>query len=177
MGRTPAPETVNSTDDILEILLGLVDEVIGDQAFLVVGHSYGGYLARAVANRRPNQAAGLALICPAGERVDEQEVPEHVVLRPADDLDGILDPAMEAEFHSYLVIQTPETLRRFQQHVVPGMALANQAALERIFQRWELTTAPEQAPPNANPTPSPRLDTALAVHNLAKSGPRPRVRR
>jgi hypothetical protein len=26
-------------------------------------------------------------------------------------------------------------------------------------------------------TPSPRLDTALAVHNLAKSGPRPRVRR
>ena len=31
--------------------------------------------------------------------------------------------------------------------------------------------------PATRVTPSPRLDTALAVHNLAKSGPRPRVRR
>jgi pimeloyl-ACP methyl ester carboxylesterase len=152
MGRTPAPETVNSTDDILEILLGLIDEVIGDQAFLVVGHSYGGYLARAIANRRPSQVAGLALICSAGEQVREDEVPEHVVLHAAGDLDGILDPAMDAEFRSYLVVQTPETLQRFQDYVVPGVALADQVALERIFQRWELRTAPEQAPPYANPT-------------------------
>jgi pimeloyl-ACP methyl ester carboxylesterase len=74
------------------------------------------------------------------------------VLHAAGDLDGILDPAMDAEFRSYLVVQTPETLRRFQEYVVPGVALADHAALERIFQRWELRTAPEQAPAYANPT-------------------------
>jgi pimeloyl-ACP methyl ester carboxylesterase len=154
MGRTPAPDAVNSTDDILDILLGLIDGIIGEQAFLVVGHSYGGYLARAIANRRPSQVAGLALICSLdGDQAREDEgPPEHVVLHAAGDLDGILDPAMDAEFRSYLVVQTPETLRRFQEYVVPGVALADHAALERIFQRWELRTAPEQAPAYANPT-------------------------
>jgi hypothetical protein len=34
---------------------------------------------------------------------------------------------------------------------MPGMGLADGAALERIFQRWELGSAPEQGP--ATPTP------------------------
>jgi pimeloyl-ACP methyl ester carboxylesterase len=155
MGRTPAPETIDSTDAVLDTLLGLVDDVIGEEAFLVVGHSYGGYLARAIANRRPGQVAGLALICSlAGEQVRGDERPEHVVLHAADDLDldGTLEPAMAAEFRNYLVVQTPETLRRFQETVAPGVALADQAALERIFARWQLRTAPEQAPAYTNPT-------------------------
>jgi pimeloyl-ACP methyl ester carboxylesterase len=39
MGRTPAPETIDSTDAVLELLPGLVDEVIGKEQFLVAGHS------------------------------------------------------------------------------------------------------------------------------------------
>jgi len=153
MGRTPAADTVNSTDDILQILLGLIDTVIGEEAFLVVGHSYGGYLARAIANQRASQVAGLALICSlVGAQVREDAVPEHVVLHTSGEMDGILDPAMDAEFRSYLVVQTPATLRRFQEQVVPGVALADQAALARIFQRWELRATPEQAPAYANPT-------------------------
>jgi pimeloyl-ACP methyl ester carboxylesterase len=116
----------------------------------VVGHSYGGYLARAIANLRPSQVAGLAMICSASGPKDE--VPEHVVLHASGDLDGILDPAMDAEFRNYFVVQTPETLRHFQERVIPGMGRADQAALERIFERWDLRTAPEQAPAYPNPT-------------------------
>lgn len=154
MGRTPAPDTVNSNDDVLGVLLGLVDAVIGEEAFLVVGHSYGGYLARAIANRRPRQVAGLALVCAADEQVREDERPEHVVLYAADDLDldGTLEPEMAAEFRNYLVVQTPATLRRFQETVAPGVALVDQAALARIFERWRLRTAPEQGPAYTNPT-------------------------
>jgi hypothetical protein len=35
---------------------------------------------------------------------------------------------------------------------MPGMGLADGAALERIFQRWELGSAPEQGPAYPNPT-------------------------
>jgi pimeloyl-ACP methyl ester carboxylesterase len=153
MGGTPAPETVNGSDDVVEVLLGLVEALTGGRPFLVVGQSYGGYLAGAIANRRPGQAAGLALICPLlGAAGAGAAVPEHVVLHAAGDLDGILDPTLEAEFRDYFTVQTPETLRRFQDQVAPGMALADRPALERIFQRWELDTAPEQGPPYANPT-------------------------
>jgi pimeloyl-ACP methyl ester carboxylesterase len=153
MGRTPAPETIDGTDAVVELLLGLVDAVVGEQALLLVGHSSGGYLARAVANRRPRQAAGLALLCPlVGEGEDER--PEHVVLHASDDLDpdGALGPELAAEFRRYLVVHTPETLRRFQETVAPGVVLADQAALERMAARWRLGTAPEQGPAYANPT-------------------------
>jgi len=154
MGRTPAPETIDSNDAVLELLGGLVDAVIGQEAFLLVGHSYGGYLARAVANRRPDQVAGLALLCSTDGLGGEDERPTHVVLHAADDLDvdGALEPAMAAEFRNYLVVQTPATLRRFQETVAPGMALVDQAALERVFARWRLDTPPEQGAAYPNPT-------------------------
>jgi pimeloyl-ACP methyl ester carboxylesterase len=155
MGRTPAPETIDSTDAVLDTLLGLVDTVIGTDTFLVVGHSFGGYLARAIANRRPRQVAGLALICPLlGEQGGEGELPEHVVLLAADDLDidGTLEPELATEFRDYLVVQTPETLRRFQETVAPGVAIADQVAMERMAARWRLSTAPEEGPPYTSPT-------------------------
>src|ERR1700733_1301007 len=41
MGRTPAPETVRSADDVLDTLLDLADELTGGTAYLLVGHSAG----------------------------------------------------------------------------------------------------------------------------------------
>lgn len=155
MGRTPAPETIDSTDAVLELLLGLVDEVIGEEQFLVAGHSFGGYLARAIAGRRPDQVAGLAVICSlGGEQEPGDEPPEHVVRHAAADLDvdGTLEPEMAAEFRDYLIVQTPETLQRFQETVAPGVALADQAAMERMSARWQLRSAPELGPPYTSPT-------------------------
>jgi len=63
-GATPAPASIQSADDVLDALLGLVDDVVGEARMLVVGHSAGAYYARALALRRPDQIAGLALICP-----------------------------------------------------------------------------------------------------------------
>src|SRR5215211_914437 len=151
----PPHRRQSRTDAVLDLLLGLVDAVIGEQAFLVVGHSSGGYLARAIANRRPRQVAGLALICPlGGDQGGEDERPEHVVLHAADDLDvdGTLGLEMAAVFRDYLVVQTPQTLRRFQETVAPGAELADQAALERMSARWLLRSAPEQGPAYPHPT-------------------------
>jgi len=155
MGRTPAPEQIDSTDAVLDLVEGLVEAVISEQAFLVVGHSSGGYLARAIANRRPRQVAGLALICPlVGDQGGGDDRPEHVVLHAADDLDvdGALAPEMAAVYRDYLVVQTPQTLRRFQKTVAPGAGLADQAALERMSARWLLRSAPEQGPAYPHPT-------------------------
>jgi pimeloyl-ACP methyl ester carboxylesterase len=155
MGRTPAPEWVDSTDAVLEVLLGLVDAVVGGEPFLVVGHSSGAYLARAIANRRPHQVAGLALICPLiGDQAADDTPPEHVVLHAAEDLDvdAALGPELSAEYRDYLVVQTPETLRRFQETVAPGVAVADAAAMERMAARWQLRTVPEQRAPLAAPT-------------------------
>jgi pimeloyl-ACP methyl ester carboxylesterase len=153
MGRTPAPAAVDGNDAVVELLAGLVDSVAGEAPFLVVGHSYGGYLARALANRRPGRVAGLALVCSVGGP-DGDDRPEHLVLA-ADaglDPDRALGPEQAEEFRGYLVVQTRATLERYRETVAPAAALVDRDALGRIFARWELHPPPEQGPPYPNPT-------------------------
>jgi pimeloyl-ACP methyl ester carboxylesterase len=150
MGRTSAPATIAGNDDVVDVMLGLIDRVIGDEPFVVVGHSYGGYLARAIANRRRDRAIGLALICPIGEQ--SRDVPGHVVLHSSGELTGVLDPELEAEYCDYLVVQTPETMRRFRQYVAPSIPLVDRSALGRIFEHWQLRERPEDGPAYPHPT-------------------------
>jgi pimeloyl-ACP methyl ester carboxylesterase len=52
-----------------------------------------------------------------------------------------------AEFRNYFTVQTAKTLDRYERYVQPAAELAEQSALARIGERWELTTPPqEQAP-------------------------------
>ena len=62
MGKSPA-NGVRSGDDLLAAIEDFVDSHI-DGPFLLIGQSFGGYLARALTHRRPDQVRGLALICP-----------------------------------------------------------------------------------------------------------------
>jgi pimeloyl-ACP methyl ester carboxylesterase len=115
MGRTVAPDSLRSADDVLETLLGFADEVTGGTPYLLLGHSAGAYYAEAMAGRRPGQVAGLALLCPLSS--DVREVPKHRVVCGSGELG-------DDAFRSYFVIQTPEMLQRYERHVAPGAALS-----------------------------------------------------
>lgn len=147
MGGTPG-DALNTNDDVLDLLIGFAGNVIGDDEFLVVGHSYGGYLGQALAHRCA-RVAGLALICAASDK--RGEVPGHVVLHASGELEGRLPPANEAEFRGYFVVQNAEMLQRFEEAVVPAMPLADESALTRIFEHWRLTNAPEDKQPFTKP--------------------------
>lgn len=152
MGRTIAPETLRSADDVLDTLLGFAGEVAGGTAYLLIGHSAGAYYAQAMASRRPAQVAGLALVCPLLPGL--RDVPEHRVVAGS----GAIGDDV---FRSYFVIQTPEMLERYERHVAPAAALVDEAALERIGERWTLT--PDHAPAYAGPTVvvAGRLDSTV----------------
>ena len=143
-GRSPAPATVSSADDVLDALLAFADDVVGDEPLLVAGHSAGGYFAEALARRRPAQVVGLLLLCPllAGTR----DVPAGVVtLGQGGDLGT-------ADFRDYFTVHTAEMLTRYESYVAPGAELADGSAMERIGRRWDLTTRPGDAAPFGGPT-------------------------
>ncbi|MFD4867150.1 alpha/beta fold hydrolase [Streptomyces sp. NPDC058412] len=138
MGRTAAPDTLRGADDVLDTLLAFADEVTNGVPFLLVGHSAGAYYAQAMAARRAAQVAGLALVCPLVPGV--RDVPEHRAVVGSGELGDDV-------FRSYFVIQTPEMLDRYERYVAPAAALVDEAALERIGERWALT--PDHAPGHA----------------------------
>jgi pimeloyl-ACP methyl ester carboxylesterase len=147
MGRTLAPETMRSADDVLDTLLNFAEEVIGGTGHLIIGHSAGAYYAQAMAARGRGQVAGLALVCPLLPGV-------HRVVAGSGEIGDDI-------FRSYFVIQTPEMLERYERYVAPAAALVDQAALERIGERWALT--PDHAPAYAGPTVvvAGRLDSTV----------------
>jgi len=127
MGRTAAPETLCSAGDVLDALLNFVDEVTGGKAHLLIGHSAGAYYAQAMAAKRPAQVVGLALVCPLLPGL--RDVPEHRRVAGSGEIGDDV-------FRSYFVIQTLEMLERYLRYVAHGAALVDQAALDRIGQRW-----------------------------------------
>lgn len=135
-GRSPAPGTLRSADGVLDVLLGFVVAVTDERPVLVLGHSAGGYYARAVAARRPTRVAGLALVCPL--LAETGVVPPH---RPVVATGGLGDDG----FRSYFVVQTPEMLDRYERYVVPGLELVDRAAMGRIGEHWELSSPGREA--------------------------------
>lgn len=155
MGGTSAPQWIASSDDLFEVVTDFVTERIGSAPFLVIGESYGGYLARALANALPDQVLGLALICPMGEAVYDAErtVPERQVLRPNPKLlEDVADRRLAEAFAGMAVVQTSEALRRFRDEVLPGLDAMDLEVLERIFRQWRLSVSPESALPYQRPT-------------------------
>jgi pimeloyl-ACP methyl ester carboxylesterase len=148
MGRTPAG-TLDSADDVLDLLLAFIDGVIGGGQFRLMGHSAGAYYARAITGRRPAQVTGLALICPLGENV--RDLPAHQVLHVSADPHETLGPAEESVFRDYFVVQTQSTLERYKQYIVPALGLVDEEGLERIGQHWLFSSSPEAGPPYSSP--------------------------
>jgi pimeloyl-ACP methyl ester carboxylesterase len=165
MGRTAAPETMRSANDVLDTLLGFAEEATGGEAHLLIGHSAGAYFAQAMASRRPTQVSGLALVCPLLPTV--RDVPDHTAIAGSGQIG-------DDEFRSYFVIQTPEMLERYERYVAPAVALADQAAMERIGERWELSADHGTAYPGPTVILAGRLDSTVgyaAATDLADDYP------
>ncbi|MFE7508493.1 alpha/beta fold hydrolase [Promicromonospora sp. NPDC057488] len=131
MGRTTAP-AVASTDDVFRVLRGAVEALVPEGPYVVVGQSFGGYMARGLAAADPDRVAGLAAVVPLIEpRHELRELPERQVL--------VRDPALAArvgadalDAEEVLVVQTEDTWSRSRQEVDPGLAAADPVVVARI---------------------------------------------
>lgn len=64
MGQSPAHSLDNSSDTILQLLTKLVEKLVAGRPFIVIGYSYGGYIARGIAKKFMDQVIGEVQICP-----------------------------------------------------------------------------------------------------------------
>jgi pimeloyl-ACP methyl ester carboxylesterase len=133
MGRTRRESWIDSTDRVLEVVLAFVDHTLPNQNYLVVGESYGGYLARGLVCKRKKSVDGLLLICPLIiPGLSDRSLPSSRAIVEDRGLISELDPSDANEFASMAVIQTRENWERFRDEILVGLRVADTAYLEAL---------------------------------------------
>jgi pimeloyl-ACP methyl ester carboxylesterase len=126
MGQTRAPEWLGSTDDVLRVTQAAVNALVPGP-YALAGASYGGYIAMGLAAAQPDRVIGLALVVP-------MIVPAHALRDVGERRVLVRDGGLRgSELHEELaVVVTAETLRRNDEEIEAAIAVADQAAAERI---------------------------------------------
>jgi pimeloyl-ACP methyl ester carboxylesterase len=133
-----ATEIANS-DQMLDVVCDFIDAMIPGQSFMLLGLSYGGYLARGVVYRKPTLVDGLCLVVPwLSDHVDQTlPAPATFIGDPA--LLAQL-PSDEAErFAGLTVLQTPGILEWYRDVVVPARQGADWTVLDRVVVNYKLS--------------------------------------
>lgn len=115
-GKSEFPEDANSSDDMLDIVIGGIKQLVGDRSFLLAGLSYGGYLARGITYKMREQVQGLFLICPVIKAFD-RELPIHTVLVRSNNSE------YPQGFRNIAVVQNDRIWERYKSEVLPGVNL------------------------------------------------------
>jgi pimeloyl-ACP methyl ester carboxylesterase len=133
MGNTRGQTWIDSSDKVLEVVLAFADRMLPHQDFLVVGESYGGYLARGLVLKKRESVNGLLLICPLiVPNQDERSLPVRKIIVEDRKLISELDQSDAEEFESMAVVQNRANWERFRDEILVGLKAADTAYLEQL---------------------------------------------
>lgn len=119
MGQSASQSSIKNSDDILEAVVCLLDEIIPDQPFVICGYSFGGYIARGIVRLRQDQVHGLLLMAPMTiPEFDEREVPNQTVLKRDSNLIAELSTEDAEEFCAMGVVQGKTEWERFRNEIL-----------------------------------------------------------
>ena len=135
MGHSKPQPSIQSSDDILEAILSLLDEIIPGQQFIVCGNSYGGYIARGIVRSRKETVRGLLLMAPLTiPEFDERVVPQKTVLKRDSDLISHLSSEEADEFCSMGIVQGKTEWERFRDEILLPSKQTNYEFVNNIRQ-------------------------------------------
>ncbi|MED4040114.1 MULTISPECIES: alpha/beta fold hydrolase [Niallia] len=135
MGHSEPQSSIQNSDDMLEAILSLLDELIPNQPFIICGNSYGGYIARGVVCSRQEVVRGLLLMAPMTiPEFDERSVPPQTVIKKDIDLISHLSQEDADAFCSMGVVQGQTEWVRFQKEILLPSKQTNNEFLTKIRQ-------------------------------------------
>lgn len=141
MGKSNAPNWINSSDILLDVLTLCIEKIIPDENFLLAGESYGGYLSRAILSKMPHRIDGLLLICPVIIAEHEaRTVPSYNMIIRDDKFLSSLPSDERQEFCELAVIANEYTYNRYKEEIKPGLTVANTEFVENLQKNYTLSS-------------------------------------
>ncbi|MHA2008388.1 MAG: alpha/beta fold hydrolase [Promethearchaeota archaeon] len=133
MGKTKGEEWIKGTDDYLQIILDFIGKIIPDENFIIVGESYGDYLARGLIKKKQNLIDGVLYIVPVIIPYGEQrDLPEPVILIKDEKVISNLSPFEKEIFEDVATIINQKVWERGNEEGMSGIKIADMPFLEKV---------------------------------------------
>jgi len=141
MGKTPSALWIKNSDDMLEIVIEFIKSVIGEESFLLIGESYGGYISQGLIHKMSEKINGVLLLCSMIDprEDDEKNLPERQIRYKPDQLDFIKESSKEYCYMDMAVIITPEAYDKWQNNIQPALDIADMDFLTNNCDMWYST--------------------------------------
>lgn len=133
MGKSVAEKWINTSDDMLKAVEIMIEELIPNEPYLLVGDSYGAYLARGLVKYHGNRIEGLYLLCPCIiADAKKRRIPSHSTVVEDKELLDRLDSNEREEFSSIAVVQNKYIWDRFNSEIMTGLNISNKQFMKNI---------------------------------------------
>ena len=137
MGKTSGADWMNGSDHMLEIIMAFIDEVIPGERFLVVGESFGGYMAQGLAHHRSNLIDGMFLIAPVVQSDPSmRRLPETRIIHVERTFVESLPSELQEALRQVSTVHTREISERLLADYITAMQMSDQAFLRRIRENY-----------------------------------------
>jgi len=124
VGDTEIGEDIESVEDVVKTMAAFVDELMGNESYVLGGYSFGGYLSRYILNKRVDKVDGLLLLTP----LVVKELENCDVDRSIEVIKNV-DPTIQQEIDSLIQID-----------LIGAMAKTNGEFQQKLYENNHLTS-------------------------------------
>ena len=139
MGQSTASLEFAASDYILELLISFIRN-LDILNFLLIGESYGGYLARGILARQFKNVDGMMLLCPVIEPDhSKRTLPLTDIFFSDEKYLNTLTDTERTDFCEYSVLANQYTHQRYKNEVLAGLVLADNNFINTLENNYEFS--------------------------------------
>lgn len=139
MGKSDDLLKYASSDKILEIILSFIENIVSEK-FLIIGDSFGGYLARGVLSKLNKKVDGIMLLCPVViPNEKNRNLPNSKVKFIDENFINELDNKYKNDFLEYGVIVDRKVYDRYVKEIQPGLKISDEDFINLLKENYDFS--------------------------------------
>jgi pimeloyl-ACP methyl ester carboxylesterase len=146
MGLTKNYNGISNSDEMLNAVIDFIQAIIPDEKYLIVGESYGGYLARGIIHKQKEGILGAAFICPVIKPyAQDRTVEKHKIVKTDVEFIGKLTKKELEDFRNNNVVLDESTWLRYREEILNGVNIGDGPFLERVQKNYSFSFKIDQS--------------------------------
>jgi pimeloyl-ACP methyl ester carboxylesterase len=135
MGKTKTKNQIYHAEEVYKIIKEFIKKITGDENYILVGESYGGYLMRKLIKDEPEKIIGAMFVCPVIiPEYKNRDVPERKIIYNEIFDKNITESHVYQEFFNMAVFSNMDILKEYKENIYGGIKSADEEYL-KIYQK------------------------------------------